>query len=163
MAEKTVEGKRAPERERKPGIPPKVIAGLRERLSKLAKRFRLALEEDNSRCSLVEGDNVIAGPFTHGQSVQAWVDGYTMGHLHGEEAGKEKGVSVAKQDERVHVCIVKTGHTYHAFQRRRDEWHRIDSNKLPALSFGGAVEAAATTLQLSQFSVEYQENNASTS
>lgn len=152
-----------PERRQEKGIPYKVRENLASQLKKMG--LVLQAEEDGSRCTILndKGDT-IGGPFTHGQSVQGWIDGHRMGTESGLEAGKiegrKDGFRAAQAETATRKAhIVQTGKTYHAYIMVNGEWLRVEHQKNPAFSFGGAVDAVKEKYGWTEFYIESSVNN----
>lgn len=142
MAETTKKTPRSSEK----GIPAKVRSGLETQAKQMGLKF--VAEEDGSRCSFLEGDNVIGGPYTHGQSAQSFLDGYRLGEYKGKAVGKADGLKEGHRtalkvlDQPVQLLIMKTGLSFWGFVLKNNNWDRIEHPNLPSLNYGSAVEVA---------------------
>lgn len=145
-------------------IPLKVINGIDAQLKKLrSATITLNLENDNTRATLMEGEATVGGPYTHGQAVQAWVDGFRMGEDRGYAKGKveggKEGFRKAHEASAAKPCIyvLQTASTFHVFRMANNEWMRLDDSRLPTFNMGQAIAIAVELLKLTNFSVKFEE------
>lgn len=143
------------------GIPGKVLGGLEAALKKMG--YTLKLEEENTRATVMDGETTIAGPFTHGQSVQAWIDGHRWGKDKGVTEGKAEGtkegfrLATEKTETNPKLYVVKTGSTFHVYRLVNGQWARVEHPSNPAFSYGKALDAAIDAFKLGNFDVQFED------
>jgi hypothetical protein len=139
-------------------IPPKIVDSLMQQAKKAG--LVLQTEDDNTKATLYRGETAIAGPFTHGQSVQACLDGYKVGIEDGRAKGVKEGAAETlnaqqKAGAKPKVCVVKTGNTFHSYLMVNGDWALVEHGKNPAFTYGGAVDAAIECHKLTEIEVTY--------
>lgn len=140
----------------KQGLPPRLINDAKAQLNKLNPDYKIVVEEGDARASVLEGNKIIAGPFTHSGSLLSWMDGYRVAKYVAEKNAKE-----TKKDDpnlpAIHILTAGAGVTFFAYFLVNNKWEIINADGLPALSFGEALKIAVTHRRLRNFKVSFDD------